>query len=174
MRKQLFSLLSLGVSAALLLGACATPTPVVQVQTQVVRETQLVVETQVVRETQVVVETQVVAATPEPGDEVYDRSETLSVSGAAWGPPTTWNPFQPGNLANTTGTIGFVYEFLYSFDPQTGELTPWLAEDSEWTDDTTFQVTLRDGLTWSDGEALTADDVKYTFELGQQYAAIWF
>ena len=104
----------------------------------------------------------------------FDRSETLYVSGSAWGPASTWNPFQPGSLANTTGTIGFVYEFLYSFDPMTGVLSPWLAESGQWTDDTTYEVTLRDGLTWSDGEPLTAADVKYTFELGQQHSALWF
>ncbi|KAA3643522.1 MAG: ABC transporter substrate-binding protein [Chloroflexi bacterium] len=104
----------------------------------------------------------------------YPRNETLYVSGAAWGPASTWNPFQPGSLANTTGTIGYVYEFLYAFDPQTGELTPWLAEDGAWTDDFTFEVTLREGLTWSDGEALTAEDVAFTFELGNQYEALWF
>jgi len=105
---------------------------------------------------------------------VYDRSETLYVSGAAWGPASTWNPFQPGSLANTTGTLGYVYETLFAYDPMTGEMIPWLAESGEWVDDATYVVTLRDGLTWSDGEALTADDVKFTFDLGQQYAALWF
>lgn len=104
----------------------------------------------------------------------FPRNETIYVSGAAWGPASTWNPFQPGSLANTTGTIGFVYEFLYAFDPQTGELTPWLAESGTWADDTTFDVTLRPGLTWTDGEPLTAEDVAFTFELGKQYAALWF
>ncbi len=104
----------------------------------------------------------------------FPRNETIYVSGAAWGPASTWNPFQPGSLANTTGTIGFVYEFLYAFDPQTGELTPWLAESGTWADDTTFDVTLRSGLTWTDGEPLTAEDVAFTFELGKQYAALWF
>jgi peptide/nickel transport system substrate-binding protein len=108
------------------------------------------------------------------GQDVYPREETLYVSGAAWGPPSTWNPFQPGSLANTTGTIGNLYEFLFAFDPQTGELTPWLAESGEWVDATTYTVTLRKGLTWSDGEALTAADVQFTYELGQTYAAIWF
>ncbi len=124
-------------------------------------------------------ETVVVTATPSeemeaPAEVVYDRSETIYVSGAAWGPPSTWNPFQPGSLANTTGTIGNVYEFLFVYDPLSGEMTPWLAESGEWTDDTTYAVTLRSGLTWSDGEALTADDVAFTYELGQQYAAMWF
>jgi peptide/nickel transport system substrate-binding protein len=104
----------------------------------------------------------------------FPRAETLYVSGSAWGPASTWNPFQPGSLANTTGTIGFVYEFLFDFDPLTGEFTPWLAKSGDWTDATTFDVTLRDGLTWSDGEPLTAADVKFTFELGQKYAALWF
>ncbi|MFZ0492602.1 MAG: ABC transporter substrate-binding protein [Acidimicrobiia bacterium] len=107
-------------------------------------------------------------------DVVFDRSETLYVSGSAWGPPSTWNPFQPGNLANTTGTIGYVYEFLFDYDPLSGQMKPWLAESGEWTDDTTYKVTLRDGLTWSDGEPLTAADVAYTYELGNQYSAIWF
>jgi peptide/nickel transport system substrate-binding protein len=53
-------------------------------------------------------------------------------------------------------------------------MTPWLAESGEWTDATTYVVTLREGLTWSDGEPLTAEDVKFTYELGQQYAAMWF
>ncbi|MCE5207140.1 MAG: ABC transporter substrate-binding protein [Chloroflexi bacterium] len=104
----------------------------------------------------------------------FPRNETLYVSGSAWGPASTWNPFQPGSLANTTGTIGFVYEFLFDFDPQTGVVTPWLAENGEWVDATTYSVTLRENLTWSDGQPLTADDVKFTFDLGQQYAALWF
>ncbi|MBN1428847.1 MAG: ABC transporter substrate-binding protein [Anaerolineae bacterium] len=140
--------------------------------------------TTVVPATEKTTEKPVEAATEKPAEEpveevpsapeTFERSETLYVSGAAWGPPSTWNPFQPGNLANTTGTIGFVYEFLYSYDPLAGEFTPWLAENGEWTDDTTFEVTLREGLAWSDGEPLTAADVKYTFELGQQYSALWF
>ena len=117
-------------------------------------------------------------AEPEPPVEVipteFPRAETLYVSGAAWGPASTWNPFQPGSLANTTGTIGFVYEFLFSFDPQAGTMIPWLAESGTWADATTYDVVLREGLTWSDGEALTAEDVKFTFELAKTYAALWF
>ncbi|MEW5829193.1 MAG: ABC transporter substrate-binding protein [Chloroflexota bacterium] len=110
----------------------------------------------------------------EPMPTEFPRNETLYVSGAAWGPASTWNPFQPGSLANTTGTIGFVYEFLFDFDPLTGEFIPWLAESGDWTDAATYEVTLRSGLTWSDGQPLTAADVKFTAELGQKYAALWF
>lgn len=110
-----------------------------------------------------------------PTEVVYDRSETLYVAGAAWGPPSTWNPFQPGSLANTTGTLGYVYETLFAFDPQTGALTPWLAESGDWVDDTTYEVKLRKGIKWTDGEDMTADDVVFTMKLGEMYpSGIWF
>jgi peptide/nickel transport system substrate-binding protein len=102
------------------------------------------------------------------------RDETLYVSGAAWGPASTWNPFQPGSLANTTGTLGFVYETLFDYDPMTGEMTPWLAQSGTWTNATTYDVVLRSGLTWSDGQALTATDVAFTYELGHTNTALWF
>ncbi len=53
-------------------------------------------------------------------------------------------------------------------------MTPLLAESGNWSDATTYEVVLRQGITWSDGKALTADDVVFTYELGQKYAAIWF
>jgi peptide/nickel transport system substrate-binding protein len=102
------------------------------------------------------------------------RNETIFVSGAAWGPASTWNPFQPGNLANTSGTIGLVYETLFGFDPLSGKLTPWLAESGTWSTPTTFDVVLRSGLTWSDGQALTADDVAYSYKLAKDNTTLWF
>jgi peptide/nickel transport system substrate-binding protein len=164
MKRRIF-LLTLLVILSIVLGACAptaTPTP------EEVEETEPVVQ-----------ETEEEVATEEAAEEVvvpteFPREETLYISGSAWGPASTWNPFQTGSLANTTGTIGFVYEFLFHYDPFSGEMIPWLAESGEWVDDTTYSITLRDGLTFTDGEALTADDVKYTFDLGLDYPAIWF
>ena len=106
--------------------------------------------------------------------QVYERTETIYVSGAAWGPASTWNPFQPGSLANTTGTLGFVYETLFNYDPLTNEMIPWLAESGEWITDTSYELTLRAGLAWSDGTPLTAEDVAYTMNLGVEYDAMWF
>jgi peptide/nickel transport system substrate-binding protein len=106
--------------------------------------------------------------------QVYERSETLYVGGAAWGPASTWNPFQPGSLANTTGTLGLVYETLFNYDPLTNTMIPWLAESGEWVGDYVYEATLRDGLTWSDGTPLTAEDVVFTMNLANQYEALWF
>jgi peptide/nickel transport system substrate-binding protein len=44
--------------------------------------------------------------------------------------------------------------------------TPWLATGSEANEDSTeFTITLREGVTWSDGEAFDADDVVFTTEM---------
>jgi peptide/nickel transport system substrate-binding protein len=113
-------------------------------------------------------------APAEPTEVVFERGETLYIAGAAWGPPNDWNPFIAWSKANTTGTIGLVYETLFMFDGLTGEFTPFLAESGEWVDADTYEMTLRSGLTWSDGEALTAGDVAFTIELAAMYPSLFW
>ena len=161
MRKSVFSLVSLLVVLSLVLTACGpavTPTP------EVIRET---VEVPVEVTVEVPVE-----VTATPSAVTYERSETLYVSGAAWGPPSDWNPFITWSKSNTTGTIGLLYETLFNYDPLNDELIPFLAESGEWSDANTYDLTLREGLTWSDGQPLTAADVAFTYELGQKYPAL--
>jgi peptide/nickel transport system substrate-binding protein len=95
----------------------------------------------------------------------YPRNQTLFTSGTQWGVPANWNPIM--NWAYATGTVGLVYETLFLYDPLTDEFEPWLAEKGDWTSDTTYEVKLRDGLTWTDGEKITADDVVFTINLGK-------
>jgi peptide/nickel transport system substrate-binding protein len=95
----------------------------------------------------------------------YPRNQTLFTSGTQWGPPANWNPVM--NWAYATGTVGYVYETMFLYDPITDEFEPWLAESGDWTSDTTYEVKLRDGLTWTDGEPITAEDVKFTIDLGK-------
>ncbi|MBO0924986.1 ABC transporter substrate-binding protein [Cellulomonas sp. zg-ZUI199] len=101
----------------------------------------------------------------------YPREETVFTSGAQWGPPSSWNPIPQSGEA--TGVRGLLYEPLFSFDPATLELEPWLAERGEWTDADTYVLTLRDGLTWQDGEVLDAEDVVFTVELGKVPDVRW-
>ena len=42
-------------------------------------------------------------------------------------------------------------------------LEPWLADDWEWTDESTLAVSLRSDCQFHDGEPLTADDVAFTY-----------
>ncbi|WP_026118899.1 ABC transporter substrate-binding protein [Nocardiopsis ganjiahuensis] len=108
------------------------------------------------------------------GSEGYPRNETLYTTGTAWGPPTNWNPIMEGNYA--VGTVGLVYEPLFLFDPNENEYTPWLAESDEWPDENTHVITLREGVEWTDGEPLVAEDVVTTLELGHfdiHYSNVW-
>jgi peptide/nickel transport system substrate-binding protein len=105
----------------------------------------------------------------------YPRSETLYTTGTQWGPPHNWNPLVNWDYA--AGTVGLVYETLFLYDPLADEFTPWLAESGEWTSPNVYDLTLRDGIEWTDGEAFTADDVVFTVELGQfesvPYSTLW-
>ncbi|WP_164232893.1 ABC transporter substrate-binding protein [Microbacterium hydrocarbonoxydans] len=77
-----------------------------------------------------------------------------------------FNPFSP-NAAPMTQQA--VYESMLVYNPADGSTVPWLAE--EWTasdDGLSLTFTLRDGVKWSDGEPLTADDVVTTFDLQRE------
>jgi peptide/nickel transport system substrate-binding protein len=74
-----------------------------------------------------------------------------------------FNPFAPTVNPMVQQSI---YESLLIFNPAKGNTTPWLA--TEWKageDGKSITFTLRDGVKWSDGQPLVADDVAYTFEL---------
>ena len=60
--------------------------------------------------------------------------------------------------------FGHMYATLYQI-AETGELVPYLADSFSLSDDgTNMTFTLKEGLTCHDGEALTAEDVAYTFQ----------
>ncbi|HEY9888392.1 MAG TPA: ABC transporter substrate-binding protein, partial [Candidatus Obscuribacterales bacterium] len=78
------------------------------------------------------------------------------------GDPKTFNPA----LSQEYPSV-FIYtiEGMVTLDGITGEIIPGLAESWEISDDgLTYTFTLRDGLQWSDGAPLTADDVVFTFQ----------
>jgi peptide/nickel transport system substrate-binding protein len=79
-----------------------------------------------------------------------------------------FNPFSP-NAAPMTQQA--VYEPMLVFNPADNTTTPWLATKwKEAKDGTGITFTLREGVTWSDGEPFTAEDVAYTFELQKKIA----
>ena len=73
-------------------------------------------------------------------------------------PSVTNNSFASPFLANC-------FEGLVTYDTTTGSLISGNAESWTISDDgTVYTFTLRDGLKWSDGSALTAQDYLYTFK----------
>lgn len=80
--------------------------------------------------------------------------------------------YEPGNLSNVAGggqgvteaLGGNVYEGLLKLNDD-GSVENLLAEDYEVSDDgLTYTFTLRDGVTFHSGRALTSEDVKASFE----------
>lgn len=77
--------------------------------------------------------------------------------------PKTFNPILSQESPNI---FGFTFEGLTSTDGLTGDVIPALAESWDVSEDgRTIVFTLREGLQWSDGEDLTADDVVFTYDV---------
>lgn len=57
-----------------------------------------------------------------------------------------------------------VYDQLVAPSPYVEDPQPWLAESVEQIDPSTWEITVKDGISWHDGEPFTAEDVKFTFE----------
>ncbi|MFK7874668.1 MAG: peptide ABC transporter substrate-binding protein [Paracoccaceae bacterium] len=86
-----------------------------------------------------------------------------------WQAPSTMNPYLSGGNKESEAA-SMVIEPLVRFD-ETGAIVPWLVQDipsvanggiSE--DLTSVTWKLKDGVMWSDGTALTSEDVKFTYE----------
>jgi peptide/nickel transport system substrate-binding protein len=91
------------------------------------------------------------------------RSQTLYMSGNQWSPNNDLNPAKTWDYI--TGLVGFAYETPFRYDPIADKFIPWLATGGRWTSRTTYVMTIRQGVKWTDGQPLTARDVAYSFNL---------
>ncbi|MCM2389104.1 peptide ABC transporter substrate-binding protein [Streptomyces albipurpureus] len=75
---------------------------------------------------------------------------------ASWGDPQ--NPLEPANTNEVQGgkVLDMLFRGLKRYDPKTGEAQDMLAEKIDTTDSTNFTITVKDGWTFSNGEAVTA------------------
>ncbi|PPG86543.1 ABC transporter substrate-binding protein [Rathayibacter rathayi] len=101
--------------------------------------------------------------TTDAGTSTNDTLRIASIGNASF--TRNFNPFSPSALKITNRAI---YESPMVTNLAKGEIDPWLAKSYQWSDDgLQLTFTLNDDLTWSDGEALTAEDVAYTFGLAR-------
>ena len=78
--------------------------------------------------------------------------------------PVQFNPLAPGQGAEQL-VMSLVYNALFNVGPDF-EPVPRLAESWDVSEDATeYTFHLRDGLQWSDGEPITAEDVVFTYNL---------
>jgi peptide/nickel transport system substrate-binding protein len=99
------------------------------------------------------------------GSPGAQKSDVVMTIGGNAGPfQENFNPFSPNVLSLTQGVI---YEPLFYFNqlkPLDQEPVPVLGTDYAWNDDgTALTIGIQEGVTWSDGEPFTADDVAFTF-----------
>lgn len=89
--------------------------------------------------------------------------------------PSTLNPFTGMTEASSSAVHSYIFESLLDRDLDTYEWKPYLA--SEWSiakDRKTFEFTLRPNVKWHDGQEMTAEDVKFSYDaiMNDEYGAI--
>ena len=103
-----------------------------------------------------------------PGSNSSNTEGVLNV-GMPNGPQTeNNNPFLNSSAASSLGYRRLLFEPLAMVNEvnPTEKPKPWLATEWTWADNyTKLSLTIRDGVTWSDGKPLTAEDVAFTFQL---------
>jgi peptide/nickel transport system substrate-binding protein len=116
-----------------------------------------------------------------PGEAVYnewvhydakpltdDRFYTIGVAGDV----DTINP-----LAAATGEawklLRLIYDKLVRITPE-NEIEPWAASSIETINNTTLDVTIREGMVFHDGTPATATDVQFTFDYFTQTQSPYF
>jgi peptide/nickel transport system substrate-binding protein len=120
-------------------------------------------------------EAPVVAEDADPNQ--LPRTETLYYGGQQWGAVNGWNPLSDdmnNALAiaqSAGGSRSLMFETLYMYNMLDGTMQPLLADgDYVWNDTKTeMTVKINSAAKWSDGSAVTADDVAYTFESNVKY-----
>jgi peptide/nickel transport system substrate-binding protein len=83
--------------------------------------------------------------------------------------PRTLNPIvDEADTYTRYITTGSIFERLLEYDFDEAVLKPWLAESYELSDDgLEMTVRLREGVCFSDGVPMTADDIIFTYETAQ-------
>lgn len=94
-----------------------------------------------------------------------NKKSTSTIYYNIGGEPTTLNPLSSSD-GYSTAVQGYIFEGLLDRDLDTYQWKPGLA--TEWTiskDKRVFDFKLREGVKWHDGKELTAEDVKYSYDV---------
>ncbi|MFC6874195.1 ABC transporter substrate-binding protein [Halobellus marinus] len=81
---------------------------------------------------------------------------------------TTPNPLAPGS-----NDVQYLFKMAYDTPRRVGldgTAQNWAVEEFENVDDSTIDMTLREGMKWHDGEDVTVDDLKFTFDFFTEYS----
>lgn len=104
-----------------------------------------------------------------PAAAMAERGSSGHLNIIYWQAPSTLNPYLSGGTKEVESS-SLILESLARFD-QDGNMVPWLAASIPTVDNgglaadlTSITWTIADGITWSDGSALTAADFVFTWQ----------
>ena len=111
-------------------------------------------------------------ALPAAGQSLPDVPRNRTLISQGWDyynqvpTPTNLSPYN-GILLHERNDLHYtVNEMLFYTNHNTNEMIPWQASGLKISPDfRELTITLRDGVKWNDGEAFTADDVVFTFDM---------
>jgi peptide/nickel transport system substrate-binding protein len=109
-------------------------------------------------------------ANPPDGETCTEDRVGGELTMGTYTPTTSLDPA----VALGSGSAGAIqmtalYDTLLRYDPESGEFEPHVAESFEASDDLTeWTVTLREGVTFGNGDPLTTEAVRFSFERMQQ------
>jgi peptide/nickel transport system substrate-binding protein len=106
------------------------------------------------------------------GNSSTSGGGTLTIQGQDVGNPTLVENFNPFNASAELHGTYLIYAPLETVSTINGSYTPFLATGYKFTSPTTLVYTIRPGVKWSDGTALTPADVVFTFDLLKKYPAL--
>lgn len=89
--------------------------------------------------------------------------------------PTPLKMLNPVAVKDTTEfmELRMIYDSLFRVGPD-GNMVPWAAESYTVVDPLTLDLNIRQGMLWHDGQPLTAEDVKFTFDYCNQWKHPFF
>ncbi|MCR1899334.1 ABC transporter substrate-binding protein [Irregularibacter muris] len=104
-------------------------------------------------------------------DEKGDKfGGTLNIG--TFADPDTLNPLVGNDMAGSW-ILNNIYPTLMVLDEE-GNKVPYIIEEPEISEDgLTVTITLKDGLKWQDGTALTSADIIYTYEILEKEKLQW-
>ncbi|MFW5987925.1 MAG: ABC transporter substrate-binding protein [bacterium] len=101
-------------------------------------------------------------------DEEY-KVDVIRLEGGDYGYPSPYAHYP-------RGPGGYKRNLIFDSLLERGEdgLIPWLAEDYEIRNDgKEYLFTIRDNIKWHDGESMTVEDIKFSFEYGLEHPLVW-
>jgi peptide/nickel transport system substrate-binding protein len=118
------------------------------------------------------------SSTKSPGSGSSAKSSTASTLVMESSPETTitddFNPFVSTAAPQGMGATGLIYEPLLQFNlAKPPQYYPWLATAYAWSNGgKSITFTIRQGVKWNNGTAMTPADVVFTYNLVMKNAAI--